>query len=1168
MDKSQNNNSQHNIRMTKTNYQKALDYYNLQDKSAKSIAAKMKIKIKMTKDKSKKLPTLSEQVETELIKRWKDDSRDVGATFNLTFQKYNKKNKKYTDGVFKFNVRGQKRDIPKLAKAMFERRVESLQEEYEEWKDFDYYQSGDLIEIEEREGSGINNGKSISTTKGGQRKVGIKGNKAVIKMRDRHALKFTDTDDHWDRGVGTCVFDYLYENYRCKEFDGTKRKTKTREEAYEWLNNLFKTDETENPLQEGVSVNQLEKFCDEFNINMYAYDETEGLIEFYKPKKVGNYKPLVFRVFDGHFSPYPDDKRKSVSSRASYNGIIKSNEVETYNPIDKSNKPYEVIAPTQEEYDAIKEKLKKTNYPISVRNQIAINYIKENGMKIPYPLNENNLVVDESSIIKLRYDDKIVLTEPINPRLKKWYEDNGEEYNGEGYINIMNRIWLEKYGFKLAEAPFLSKPNMEVSKALSAPKIKWRTHLGLTEKGQQYTQENIIEMLQTNKAISVDICKCYCDALYNPRERWIVFNGKEQLEEYDNKPLTLGLYFVETNDLTLFHQSNWYSKQIITKAKQEGIKFKITHQIRCVDIAWEHEKFNEDGKSIWKLSNANLFGNIIDEIVELTEQDEDFTLTKTIINSISGYLGKTHYKTRTASVNTKLKDIWENWVIGDKSTVIQNNEEIYINEMTDGDTKIYLYGVEKTINRTTNGLPMYIQILDSANIALYNMIKEVGGECIYRKTDCIVSVGGKLPENKTIKYPCAYQETFGKYRLVDDAENYNYSVKLKDDRAVETPKLADNWLHYDFNDSNDWKFIIEKAIENKGMLIKGRAGTGKSHIIKKGIEAGLLPADKETRMALTNKAARNLDGVTIHKNLAINSKNKTNDKTLKHLTKYNVFIIDEISMIYADLWNKLCLLKQTTKATFILLGDHRQLEPIEDGASVDYFNHSYVKYLTNNNCCELTTAQRYDTELWNWLEDFYEQDIIGEQIIKKKLTINDIYYRKNICYTNKMRKTINQQCMEFHMTSLNYTPIKLEVNKGILAINKYADTVYLYPNLPVMAIKGNEEKEIINGEEFTIINIKANENIITLKNEDYEIDISFNEFQGKFVVNYATTTHKLQGSTISQGINIFEWNKMVDDKKLAYTAVSRGKSCGQIWINEDDIIDDENDFFDPPDDDY
>ena len=84
---------------------------------------------------------------------------------------------------------------------------------------------------------------------------------------------------------------------------------------------------------------------------MYAYDETEGLIECYRPKKLNHSeKPLMFIGYDGHFNPVPNDKRKSLTEKAKNNkGIIKSNDVETFEDkkTETEAKKYEVIAPTQ-----------------------------------------------------------------------------------------------------------------------------------------------------------------------------------------------------------------------------------------------------------------------------------------------------------------------------------------------------------------------------------------------------------------------------------------------------------------------------------------------------------------------------------------------------------------------------------------------------------------------------------------------------------------------------------------------------------------------------------------------------------------------------------------------------------------------------------------------------
>jgi ATP-dependent exoDNAse (exonuclease V) alpha subunit len=281
--------------------------------------------------------------------------------------------------------------------------------------------------------------------------------------------------------------------------------------------------------------------------------------------------------------------------------------------------------------------------------------------------------------------------------------------------------------------------------------------------------------------------------------------------------------------------------------------------------------------------------------------------------------------------------------------------------------------------------------------------------------------------------------------------------------------------------------------------------------------------------------------------MAINSDDKTNQKTLNHLKKYKIFIVDEISMINAALWNKLIVLKKTTGAIFILLGDYRQCPPIEDGKETDYFTHPYAKALTNYNRCELVKPQRYDMKMWKWLEDFYKDGWEGKMIKKKKPSKEDILTRRNIVYTNKTRTRINNFCME-------------EISKGknafiVLGIpdkckNEKAVKATIYIGLPVMAIANNKDYEIINSEEFIVDKFNGNNEVIHIKavDDDREVIVEFKHFHTNFVVNYAATTHKSQGATYTNGINIWDWDYMREDRRIGYTAISRGKTCEQIWI--------------------
>lgn len=1161
----------------KSPYEKAIEHFKLRSRNATTIASSLKIKInKSFKPSNEPASDYAKAVKVEIVKKWKDATQVYLANYKMSFRVFDKKKKVWKDSSKEFSVKGTKDTLTTNAHHKFNSIKRNLEEKSPDTIDpasFEYGGDDELIPYTETSGIVVENHIVESSLSGGQRTIGKKGAKRYLKMKKYMFKLDGEEEQEWDTKTNRCVFDWLI--YKYKDIDGYKKCMN-----YEYLNDMFATsvepDEFDdecnliqtinNPLVEGVSIKQLELFCEKFHTAMYAYDMGDELIEIYNPKSKTKTKgeALIFRCFNEHFYPITDKHTRKIKIGQSIGRGI------NYKSIDidvmgsgkaKERKEKTIISPTEEQTNAYKS----NGSDVAYQNQFAIDYIRSNGNTIPFPLTDKNVSIEENRIQRLIFDDKVILTRPIDPYVKTFMEKEGLDYQGESYVAVLNHIWKLVYPFEITTAPFVSRPNPEVLKCITADNVKWRTHFGRTT--DAYSSEDIISLLQQGKAVAIDINKCYSDCLYNQQETFIVFNGKEIIEPFKyRKDLKLGLYFVETADMTLFHKSNWYSRRIIQVGLKNKIRMTITHQILVVDetptsiyvrpnippenLVWT--KPQEEGGIIKYtpethivVSPSCLFKDFIDNVVELTEQDEDFTLTKRVINSLTGYFGKTDYIQKLAGLSTSLKEIWCDFVIPEA----QLKADVFVVPI---DKDLYLFGYENRIKMLSTSLPMYIQILDWSNIALYEMGKKIGGEIIFRKTDCIVSIGGKnVIPNET---PCDFTDTFGTYKQVpiEEAITLAFDRPMTLDRAVESPVMKDVWIDYpEYDTSSDWEKIIKLAIDKGGLLVSGRAGTGKSFIIEKGVEAKLLPEEKTTRLSFTNRASRNINGTTIHKALAINDKNNCNNKTMISLKKYNTFIVDEVSMLNADLWNKLVILKKETKATFIILGDYRQCPPIEDGKEMDYFQHPYMKFLANNNRIELTTPQRYDLELWDWLEKFYENGIVGNAIEKKKLDMNDILYRKNLCYLNATRKEINELCMEHLKDDIHH--IKLEWLK--VDESDKQDTAYIYNGLPVMAIVNNTKMEIINSEEFWVKSFCSTERTIVLgRDEDMEdeIVIGFDAFHKNFVVNYCATTHKSQGATISKDINIFDWDIMKKDRKIAYTAVSRGKTCKQITIVDED----------------
>jgi hypothetical protein len=1025
----------------------------------------------------------------------------------------------------------------------------------------------------------------------------VKGKQGYMTKKMKQTTLLLDGDDkqEWDTGTGRCVFDYLI--YKYGELKGFKKCMN-----YEYLDDLFAGRLNENyldsegkvlnpnqkPLEEGVSVFQLEVFCSRFGIRMYVYDIDDQCIHHYTPPMINkNGRPLIYRIYNNHIYPIEDEtERKSMVGKTLYDErpedqkaiAIRSKDIEIMEESKATETEYNIVAPPVRYYEGTEI---EQPYNEDERNAFALDYIYK-MKKLPFPINKSKLYFQDGAISNMKVGDDYIMTTPPNEMIKKYMDTNDFVFQGEEPVHILYQLWKDTYcdddgnPISIHKNEMRSNVNTAVAKVLLAEGVKYRTHYGATRDLSEYMEmieeyetitkieEEVVDtpfgkkkkktkqitnklkpkrrlldkMIDEGEIIGCDIEKCYASCLLNPQDDWIVLDFLDEVENFidnDYEKLPLGLYYVETNDLTLLHQSNWYSNNILDMAKELGIEFKIAYQIL--------DKLKYKGEE----RNSDYFHSIItaalDEFADFPE------LRKLVINQITGCLGKTNGTSLEVHLNNNLEEVWEKFVMPNA----EKNKDVFIQPLKHNDETLWIYGNTKKTEWLDFNLPMYIQILDWSNMMLYDMAKQMGGEVLFRKTDCVVVRGGKPVKEKTAT---PYEEdnynhitdTWGSYRNEDKEhiKQLNYETTMRENRHIEKPEVENLWTTYDYCDSDEWEKIIKTAIEKKGMLIMGRAGTGKSYVPKKAVEEKLIKDDTKCRLAFTNKASRNINGTTIHKALAINSKNKTNNKTLAKYKSTDVIIVDEISMINADLWKLLSHLKKTSGATFILLGDYRQCRPIEedriDIEDATYFNHPVVKYLTNNNRCELNVRKRYDEALWNYAEDFYERDVVGRQIKEKRPTIEQIYLHKNICYLNKTRDRINDSCMEHfkEQTDSIYLPYERKDDKD------RPNSVHLFIGLPIMSIKNDSELGIINSDEFQVVNFDEDNFTAERVEDGTSLEFECDDFHKYFVANYCSTTHKSQGATITEPIYIWDWERMSADKNVGYTALTRAKELKQL----------------------
>lgn len=377
--------------------------------------------------------------------------------------------------------------------------------------------------------------------------------------------------------------------------------------------------------------------------------------------------------------------------------------------------------------------------------------------------------------------------------------------------------------------------------------------------------------------------------------------------------------------------------------------------------------------------------------------------------------------------------------------------------------------------------------------------------------------------------------------------------------------------------NNEQKYAVDSIKEGYSIFLTGSAGTGKSFTIKYIMEYLRNNNKNYALTAMTGTAAVLIGGQTLHSFLGLglgkaNTKDifsnlLKNKKKIENILKIDTLIIDEISMLDKELFEKiselLCMIKCTDiyfgNIQLILIGDFCQLAPVK------------------GQYCFLS-------ELWKKINI---KVILLEQLIRQS---NDLLFqnilrivRKGKCTDNIINVLNKLRNTEFEngIIPTKLYPINVDVDKiNLIEIEKlkscgnmsrtyFANSsidmekdrdkylIELTLNSQIIIIRNiNIENALVNGtrgvikhldEDFIIIcDVEGNMHKI-----NYYTDI-FNNNTKSFInhmpvrICYALSIHKSQGMTIDAleldlGPNIFTCGQ-------SYTALSRAKNLRSIKI--------------------
>lgn len=397
------------------------------------------------------------------------------------------------------------------------------------------------------------------------------------------------------------------------------------------------------------------------------------------------------------------------------------------------------------------------------------------------------------------------------------------------------------------------------------------------------------------------------------------------------------------------------------------------------------------------------------------------------------------------------------------------------------------------------------------------------------------------------------------------------------------------------------QFLLDKMENtNENMFITGKAGTGKSYLLKH-----FLDTTKKNAVVLapTGIAALNVGGSTIHKFFGLKPQLQVPKKINKSVIygerrdlfrKIDTLIIDEISMVRVDLLDAIDYILRCANSTneyfggkqIIVFGDLYQLPPIlrkytdESDYIFDHYGGKYFFYAPafqdgNFKKYELQEIFRQSDdsfiEILNHVRDgeVTEDDIAS---LNKKVTDNSSRSYKDdyitITTTNANAEVVNRSMLGQINKDEHCYYSRVE---GTFFHSDYPteEALVLKPGAHVMMLNNDADDRWVNGSLATVVKCGADTITVRIKETGNTCIVESNEWKnvsysydreehrivtdvaGKFTqlpvkLAWAITIHKSQGQTYEKAE--IDFGRGAFDCGQAYVALSRVKSLDGLIL--------------------
>lgn len=483
-------------------------------------------------------------------------------------------------------------------------------------------------------------------------------------------------------------------------------------------------------------------------------------------------------------------------------------------------------------------------------------------------------------------------------------------------------------------------------------------------------------------------------------------------------------------------------------------------------------------------------------------------------------------------------------------TDLEDDIELIISERSDGDYEL-LDTVDSELKKLKlklrdrnylyfNARNMYNFTVSRTNLEMCKFIDQMtdGGAQVYK-----VKIDGVMFDREVDLGD--WEEYF---HVEEDPAYIKY---VFEEVRIDAAEMRENTL----TELNAWAANVE--------VITGPPGTGKTYKAQHDYSY-------DCAYSPTNVCARNMDTETVKadtlfKGLSLYKFDEFLGAVLCRMKGKTVWV-DEFSMCPPWIWG--CLYMVGLRSELLLLtGDPNQCPPIDEELPYEcpFFECLLAKktHLTteHRNDPKLVAVRDYiiDNNERNIRKKMYELSVDDDtRATEEKIQAADWH----ICYTNNMRRLINQYMLEARGKTYGFVrDLVRHARNPDVTQEKFKKSHHVYrwtvdAGIPLVARRTIKNLDIYKGARYMLMSDVSEESSefvlrrITAVDEEDRVDVTYpiNKLI-LFDVGYAITAHSSQGLTIKEPAVIHEVSKMLHrDKRILYTAVTRLRSLEDLSI--------------------